>query len=227
MRAISKGPEPTTLRAYRAVPGATYDGKDFTPVKADIRDALVRDQLALCCYCMRRISTEERAHPTNPNAPAIVQMKVEHWQSQNAHPHRQLAWDNLLGACLGGMGSPPSDQTCDTRKGEDAINLNPLDTRHVATLYCTSNGRLASKDANFQRDIDDVLGLNHQILVNGRKIQLGQYIDRLRARYPRGEFPLSAVRRLIVEAETPSEGKLREHACVLRLWARKRYGELL
>src|SRR5688572_10926482 len=90
MRAITKGLEPTTLRAYRAVPGATYDGKDFTPVKDDIRDAFLRDQLALCCYCMRRISSEARPHPTNVDAPPIVMMKVEHWQSQFAFPHLQL-----------------------------------------------------------------------------------------------------------------------------------------
>ncbi len=48
MRAIKKGPEPASLRAYRAVPGASYDGKDFTPVKDDIRKDLLRDQLALC-----------------------------------------------------------------------------------------------------------------------------------------------------------------------------------
>ena len=43
MRAITKGPEPSRLQAYRAVPGATYDGEDFTPVKDDIRAALLRD----------------------------------------------------------------------------------------------------------------------------------------------------------------------------------------
>jgi hypothetical protein len=62
-----EGPEPAALRNYRAVPGVTYDGKDFTPIKDDIRDALVRDQLALCCYCMRRISSDAHPHPTKPD----------------------------------------------------------------------------------------------------------------------------------------------------------------
>ncbi len=179
MRAITKGPEPSGLQAYRAVPGATYDGKDFTPVKDDIRAALLRDQLALCCYCMRRISSEERAHPTKPDAPPVVQMKVEHWKSQVAH---------------------------------------------ISTLYCTSAGRLSSTNPQFQSDIDERLGLNHRVLVEDRKARLAREITRLIARNPRQSISLGALQQQIVELEGPMEGRLPEHACVLRLWARKRFG---
>ncbi len=226
MRAITKGPEPAALQAYRAVPGATYDGKDFTPVKNDIRAALLRDQLALCCYCMRRIARDELPHPTRRDAPPVVQMKVEHWQSQDEFPSLQLAWSNMLGACLGGMGSSPQDQTCDTRKGEDVITLNPLDAGHVSTLYCTSGGRLSSTDPRLQKDIDERLRLNHRILVADRKARLDRDLRRLQAKYPKAEIPPSAVRRVIEDVEAPTEGKLPELACVLRLWARKRYGSL-
>ena len=177
MQAITKGAEPATLQAYRAVPGATYDGKDFTPVKNDIRAALIRDQHALCCYCMRRISNEDRPHPTKLNAPPLIQMKVEHWRSQDSYSTLQLTWSNLLGTCLGGMGSSPKDQTCDTRKGEAAITINPLDLAHISTLYCTSDGRLSSTNPQFQSDIDERLGLNHRILVEDRKARLKRHIN--------------------------------------------------
>ncbi len=224
MRAITKGPEPAALQTYRAVPGARYDGKDFTPIKSDIRAALLRDQHALCCYCMRRISSEERAHPTRPDTPPVVQMKVEHWRSQDSYPALQLTWSNLLGACTGGMGFSPKDQTCDTRKSEDAISLNPLDHTHTSTLYCTSDGRLFSTNPQFQSDIDERLGLNHRILVEDRKARLTRHINQLVAKHPKQPISQSAVQQLIAEAEAPAEGKLREHACVLRLWARKRFG---
>jgi uncharacterized protein (TIGR02646 family) len=224
MRAITKGPEPAKLQAFRATPGATYDGKDFSPVKNDIRSALLRDQLALCCYCTRRISGDERAHPTKPDVPSVFQMKVEHWRSQHGDPGLQLAWSNLLGACLGGLGSSPQDQTCDTRKGEDAITLNPLDPAHVATLHCSSAGRLSSSDPRLQEDIDERLGLNHRVLVADRKARLDRDLNRLLARHPKQSIPQSAVKRSVAEAETPVEGRLPEHACVLRLWARKRFG---
>ncbi|MEP7122175.1 MAG: hypothetical protein ABJE95_14745 [Byssovorax sp.] len=223
MRAITKGPEPAKLQAYRAVPGATYDGKDFTPVKDEIRAALLNDQLAVCCYCMRRISVEARPLSKKPDAPPVVQMKVEHWQSQDAFPHLQLIWSNLLGACLGGMGSSPQDQTCDTRKGEGAIILHPLDPAHIATLHCSSSGRLSSTDPRLQEDIDERLGLNHRVLVADRKARLDRDRNRLIARHPLS-IPESAVRRAIAEAETPVEGRLPEHAFVLRLWAQKRFG---
>lgn len=224
MRAITKGPEPAALQAYRAVPGATYDGKDFTPIKSDIRAALLRDQHALCCYCMRRISDEERPHAKRPDTPPVVQMKVEHWKSQDSYSAFQLTWSNLLGACLGGMGSSPKDQTCDTRKGEDAITLNPLDHTHISTLYCTSDGRLSSTNPQFQSDIDERLGLNHRILVEDRKARLKRHISQLVAKAPTQQIPRNTVQQMIAEAEAPAEGKLREHACVLRLWARKRFG---
>jgi uncharacterized protein (TIGR02646 family) len=224
MRAITKGPEPVALAAYRAVPGATYDGKDFTPVKDEIRDALLRDQFALCCYCVRRISKETRPHPSRPAAPPVVQMKVEHRQSQERYPELQLAWTNLFGACLGGEGSPRADQTCDTHKGEEAILLNPLDPAHFATLRCTSAGRLESTDPQLARDIDERLNLNHPILVEERKTKLHRALERLRIKNKESKIPESAVRRLIDELEAPVGGKLPELCVVLRLWARKRYG---
>ena len=227
MRAIEKGPEPAALQAYRAVPGAIYDGKDFTPVKDEVRRALLGDQYYLCCYCLRRISQELRAHPTKPDAPAVVQMKIEHWQCQERFPRLQLVWSNLLGACLGGEGSPRSSQTCDSRKGETAITINPMDPVHMATLRCTSAGHLESTNATFQADIDERLGLNHVILVRERKTMLDRALGPLKTLYPTATIPLSKVRTLIEKIETPTNGRLPELCNVLRLWARKRYGEAL
>ena len=132
----------------------------------------------------------------------------------------------MLGACLGDMGSSPKDQTCDTRKGEVAVTLNPLDLTHISTLYCTSAGRLCSTNPQFQNDIDDRLGLNHKTLIGDREARLTRELNRLISENPRDSISLVAVQKLIAEAETPAEGKLPEHACVLRLWARKRFGAL-
>ncbi len=224
MRTIQKGPEPATLQAFRAVPGTTYDGKDFTPVKQDVRAALLRDQLTLCCYCLRRISSEERPHPTKRDAPPVIRMKVEHWKSQDSSPHLQLVWTNLLGACPGSEGSSPHRQTCDTRKGKSAIALNPLDPAHIATLRCSSNGILKSTDSHFQEDIEQRLNLNDPILVEDRRVQIHRQLKQLQAQYPTQKFPEGVLRRAIIDAETVKDGKLPEHACVLRLRARKRFG---
>lgn len=238
MRLIQKGREPLELRQYRAVPGAAYDGKDFTPVKDAIRGALLRDQIAICCYCMRRISAGAKSSPKRPDGAAIVQMKVEHWQSQVAHPARQLEWTNLLGACLGNEGSPRRTQTCDTYKAERTITLNPQDQGHVETLSCKSDGRLTSTRSDLLEDIDVHLNLNHEILKNGRKAALDVALAPLKSQYPAAQIPLTAIRRRIDALEAPiarrtndsatgqelPERRLMEHCGVLRLWARHRFG---
>ena len=66
----------------------------------------------------------------------------------------------------------PNSQTCDTRKGEDAINLNPLNPSRIVTLTCNSRGLLESSDTRFQSDVDERLGLNHRILVDDRPARL-------------------------------------------------------
>jgi uncharacterized protein (TIGR02646 family) len=228
MRAIPKGAEPTALRAYRATPGAVFDGANFTPVKTEIRAALLRDQLWVCAYCMGRIVPDEQAHPTRPDGRPVPAMKVEHWQPRSRYPSLGLSWTNLLGVCLGGIGKAPSEQTCDARKGDAEIALNPLDAAHVATLHCTSNGRLTSTDPRFQSDLEDRLGLNHRVLVEGRRALLDRELSRLGAAHPRGSLSPGALRAAVGTLEKARGGQLCEFGGVLRLWARKarkRHGE--
>lgn len=223
MRLIHKGREPATLRAYRGLPGATYDGADRA-VRDDLRAALLRDQAWLCCYCMRRISSDELANPANPDAPLMPQMKVEHWRSQTRFPELALAWSNLLGGCLGGVGVAPPEQTCDTRKGDSEITLNPCDPAHVATLRCTVKGRLESSDPTLQADIDERLGLNHRVLVAERRAVLQRAFARLNASYGGREYPPTAVRTALAMAEATTGARAPACCGALRLWARGRFG---
>ncbi len=223
MRAIHKGPEPASLTRHRAVPGATYKDKSFTPFKDDIRDALLAEQLALCCYCTRRIAKEVRPLPTRQNGPSSPQMKIEHWQSQTGFPARQLDWSNLLGACLGGMGTPKTAHTCDTSKAGNSVALTPLDAAHISTLSCSNTGHLDSTDLVFQKDIDERLCLNYRVLVEERKACIDNALRLLRARYPTSKIPESAIRSMIEEQEAPVNGKLPALAGVLRLWARQQF----
>ncbi|MFO0610570.1 MAG: hypothetical protein U0324_45835 [Polyangiales bacterium] len=224
MRALTKGREPASLRAYRAVPGAAYDGADFTAVKDEIREALLRDQAWLCCYCMRRISAEARPHPVNREAPPVIQMKVEHWRPQSLHPDLALAWSNLLGACTGGVGVAPADQTCDTRKAESVITLNPCDPAHVATLRCSTRGHLTSSNPQFQEDLDVRLGLNHRVLVDARRAVIQRALARLNASLGAQEWSLGAMRAALDDAESSQGGRAPELCGTLRLWARGRFG---
>ena len=223
MRHITKGPEPAELRAYRGVPGATYDGGDFTPVKTAIRKALLRDQYHLCCYCMRRIAEEPRPTSAKPDAVEEPWMKVEHWHPQAVYPEQALLWSNMLGARWGGMGLPWDEQHCDTRKGETEILLDPQNAGHMETLSMFSDGRLVSTDPQLQDDLEHVLGLNITALRREREAALEGVLRALRARYRKGPIPLKVLQRLADAMELPVGGMLPALCGVTRLYMRKRY----
>lgn len=160
---IAKGSTPKSLSDYQSHPNAVYDGQNFTPVKDEIRKALVNEQKGICAYCMRRIRPDSK------------HMKVEHWQSQDSYPTEQLNYRNMLGVCLGHEGSPQKDQTCDTRKGELELKYNPANHLHNVNskiYYKSEDGRINSSDEEFSQQIggetNSVLNLNHPIIKRNR-----------------------------------------------------------
>jgi uncharacterized protein (TIGR02646 family) len=159
VRIITKGAEPNSLARHRAQAHSNYDNY---AQKDELRAALVGEQKALCCYCTGRIRAASTA------------MKIEHWQCQTAYPEQQLAYGNLLGACLGGEGKSPTEQHCDTRKADRDLKWNPANTAHVveARLRFLVDGTVESTDAEFNLQLNDVLGLNLNYLKNSRKAVL-------------------------------------------------------
>jgi uncharacterized protein (TIGR02646 family) len=158
MRNIVKGAEPKSLEEYRCSTGATYDDYQDKP---GLRESLVVEQRGLCCYCLSRISADPQ------------KMKIEHWHSQAQFPEHQLHYSNLLGACHGGgVGKPPKLQHCDTRKGNQAISLNPANIEHDVehSLRYNNDGTICSTDPIFDCEINDVLNLNLPLLkITGKR----------------------------------------------------------
>lgn len=156
MRAICKGPEPSSLTTHRLTSHADYDNY---PDKNALRHALVSEQRGLCCYCMGRIEANASA------------MKVEHWRCQKHHCDEQLVYSNLLGACRGGEGQPFRLQHCDTRKGDDDLLWNPAQPAHAieARVQYGVDGIIRSNDPTFDRQLNHVLNLNLPFLKNHRK----------------------------------------------------------
>ncbi|MEM9460176.1 MAG: TIGR02646 family protein [Myxococcota bacterium] len=170
MRRIAKSkPGPPRLLELRQQ-GKRYTDLDANPKdKQRVRTALLDDQGYLCCYCMRRISPEKH------------RIKIEHHESQSSNPDRELDWNNLLVACSGGpklrarrkddkaARKIPTDlQTCDTRKGNADITINPLDSS-VDDIEYLPNGQLGHPQPSLQEDIDQHLNLNVGFLVEARK----------------------------------------------------------
>ena len=166
MRNIVKGIEPKSLEKHRCTPYAYYDDNFKSEDKQNLRESLVVEQRGLCCYCMQRLVAK-------PDA-----MKVEHWQSQKHFPERQLDYANLLGACMGGDGQPPKLQHCDTRKGDQALSMNPANVEHDVEriLHYDKDGTIRSTDPIFDQEINQILNLNIPRLKNNRKAILQRLI---------------------------------------------------
>lgn len=156
MRAIAKGAEPPSLTAHRQTPHSDYENY---PDKNALRHALVGEQRGICCYCMDRIQ----------NGPFT--MKIEHWRSRSRYPGDELAYVNLLSACMGGQGQPAALQHCDTRKGERDLEWNPADPDHQieTRVRYDADGSIRSDDDVFDVQLEDVLNLNISFLKNNRK----------------------------------------------------------
>lgn len=176
MRAITKGVEPPSLTAHRHTAHSDYDNYAD---KDALRHALVTEQRGLCCYCMGRIH----------NGPD--RMKIEHWRCQSRHPEEQLNYRNLLGACLGGHGQPRHLQHCDTRKGDRDLRWNPAEpAHHIETrLRYEVDGSIRSDEAEFDRELNEVLNLNLPRLKNNRKGVLDAVLDWWRQEKREGPVP--------------------------------------
>lgn len=161
MKRIIKLAEPQSLTQHRANQPATYDGLPLG-AKDELRQNLLTEQGHICCYCMKRIP--EISSPY---------MKVEHYQCQDLFPQLQLTYSNLLGACTGNEGKPKKLQTCDTKKGNDPLTINPHTNNPICeTLFkYNADGEISSvnDDPEINRQINEVLNLNMQTLKDGRR----------------------------------------------------------
>jgi uncharacterized protein (TIGR02646 family) len=162
VRHIVKRREPLALTNYRAFAGAKFDGDNgFPPVKQAIREASIAEQRGICGFC------EQRIEATNDS------MRIAHRVPQSVDPARDLDWQNMLAACRGNEGSIPTH--CDVAQRNTPIQLDPTQQTHCATLGFDGD-RLVSSNAQFVREIDDVLALNSDMMRDRRRRTLEAFI---------------------------------------------------
>jgi uncharacterized protein (TIGR02646 family) len=206
-----KGPEPSGagLALVRSTPGAGWGSLGEDERRA-LREALVRDQRGLCCYCMQRI--------VNPPKGVTASMKIEHWHAR-AEDGAQLAWSNLLGACAGVYPDAPEEDEqgqpkrnkrgevlraevyhCDTHRGhihpqsEAHLFLHPAEGQGPNPrdfLRYLKDGTIRADDPRAARDVGDldapdaagrrgILNLNAAPLRRLRKARVDFEQDRAR-----------------------------------------------
>jgi uncharacterized protein (TIGR02646 family) len=171
MRLIAKRQrEPETLLQHRKSSPDPLPWNSLSKEQLDlIRSCLLEDQRNICCYCMRRIG--------------IDSMKVEHYRPQSQHPGDALAWKNLLAACFGNEGKPRPQQTCDTRKQNARLSVDPLREMTLKDMRYLSDGSIKSADAEIDADLNERLNLNFEQLRQNRASATDGLIRGLRKKY--------------------------------------------
>lgn len=202
---IKKGREPDKLLWYRQQEGASYEQMEKS-VKEELLDRLIQEQGHLCAYCMTKIP-ETRELPNG--VPAVT---IEHWLPRNPNEKinvgQGLDYKNMFAVCSGRRGcGNEAVMTCDARKGNSRIKVNPLDESTLSGIIYNSNGIIKSSDSMIDNDINTRLNLNGEMtsLPENRKQVLETLIRDVQKRCGTGDISLYCQRRLknILEMDDP------------------------
>jgi len=184
LKKITKSKEPRTLTAYRSTishknledSNIYEDFKEKTKEqcredKADnLRKQLLEEQGYICCYCMSRIDCDHS--------------KIEHFKPQTKNRDLQIDYQNLFIACSGGEGSKAKEQFCDTKKGEKELEyidlLSPM--KSINYLKGAKNISISSTDESIEKEINDVLNLNVNVLGRNRREVYDRVMKNLKSR---------------------------------------------
>lgn len=142
---IRKRSIPPSLVRYKRTINASFDSLP-KGVKDKIRISLLEEQGYICAYCMRKLRDDSS------------QVKIEHYIARTED--NELDYKNLLAVCKGNEGESLENQTCDTRKGNREIKINPQKSRDILTVSYTNDGKIKSTNEYYQKDFDDRLNLN-------------------------------------------------------------------
>lgn len=147
---IVKNPiEPHQLVEERLQIGVSSYDDLSTETKDAIRKSLLIEQGYLCAYCMKRISVEDTT--------------IEHYDPQSAQNGTDMSYRNMLGVCDGGQknqGKGSQRLTCDKRRGNRPLTINPLDNYTISKVKYTKKGGIYSDDENINFDLNNTLNLN-------------------------------------------------------------------
>lgn len=218
MKQITKLQEPNSLLQHRAQQFSNFDNIPNT-TKGVLKQNLLLEQGHICCYCMRRIPEQSSPY-----------MKVEHYKCQDHFQGLQLDYRNLLGACAGNEGQPKKLQTCDTKKGNENLTINPLNTNpSCETLFkFNSEGEMSSisDDEAVDEQINTILNLNMQSLKDARKEVYYIIQERVRAENKRTKKDKAAFVRFLNKElqvwQSKTDDKFRPYSLVAIYYLKKK-----
>lgn len=207
MRTIEKRHPPASWEKHAKSGGAYKDFTDTDPA----REALLKEQGYLCCFCMVRIGRGK--------------MKIAHLNPQSKDPTHTMDWQNVAGACKGGDGERNAVKHCDTAQGNTPIKVNPIDQDQNCEklIQYLMDGHICSNDPEIDRDLDKTLNLNHFALKLYRKGTLDALMARLTKLHGRGYWQEHELQEeLKAWRKRDKNGMLKEYCQVGIYWLEKK-----
>lgn len=164
MITINKNIHPLSFLEYSKTQYATFDNMPSS-IKNDLRESLLKEQGYICAYCM--IKLENNATKT----------KIEHYISKDEDSSKELEYSNLFVVCKGNEGSGREYHTCDTKKGNILLKIDPKVAGHIATITYSSYGKISSSNLDYESDLNKTLNLNYKngYLLSNRKSTLDEF----------------------------------------------------
>lgn len=197
---VEKTKEPESWLLHRLTPGAKYEPT------ADLRESLLADQGYICAYCMRRIPVSDKG--------ANETSHIEHVVPQsNLTREEAMDYGNMVICCPGAINSTSAKLChCDRHKRETAVSFSPFDDNFISTLSYSGDGTIKSSNPVYDRELNDVLNLNVNILKANRKAVRQE----LQASFGKRQLKKSDIEKILqVYSSKDSEGKRKEYCGVV------------
>lgn len=179
---IKKQKEPPKLVAHKKKKYATYTNMPMDVHQA-VLESLMREQGFICAYCMRKI-------PQKGKEPAVT---IEHIEAQSSTDIRAaLDYRNMLAVCNGNRGNAENAMTCDARRKNVPLTVNPLKPSTLLGIQYKPDGMIFSTDENVNRDLTVTLNLNCNDfgLVDCRRDALQKMLAVLKEKHSSGDIKL-------------------------------------
>ena len=161
MRKIEKGLEPREWTEYCATPGVDFDAI------SELVDALLEEQGYVCAYCSRRIPCKDPGIPEKQH--------IEHIKCRRDHHHLKRNYKNLVACCPGAI---DNNYHCDRLKDNSEITFSLFTDAFYNTLsYDSADGSIRSSNLEWDREINDILNLNHKRIRKNRLSALDTFIS--------------------------------------------------
>lgn len=132
-------------------------------LKEQVVEQLMKEQGYICAYCMRRIPDKRDAERGFIEP---LEVKIEHWIARSDSENdvsKVLDYNNMLAVCSGNQNGPTrkkSKLTCDAKRENKKLTVNPLDGDTLSTIFYTENGIIKASDETINKDLNEYLNLN-------------------------------------------------------------------